>query len=199
MHLHDTMHDQTRGREPSASRACVGVGAPARHDCPCAAHLALSGGSLFADSVYEQDDREADAIWESIEDKMDERRAVRREKRLEQALRDFRKERPKITQQFADLKRYTRTFAPRGFRRSLSSSCGSWGLPSPGARLAFERTAAAVVLCAARLPSSRQTSGTRSRRLAIPQIRRPNGRNGAALLPIRMRCMPRVWHSTSNR
>ncbi len=56
--------------------------------------------------MYEQDDREADAIWESIEDKMDERRAVRREKRLEQALRDFRKERPKITQQFADLKRY---------------------------------------------------------------------------------------------
>ena len=104
------MHDQTRGREPSASRACVGVGAPARHDCPCA--LALSGGSLFADSVYEQDDREADAIWESIEDKMDERRAVRREKRLEQALRDFRKERPKITQQFADLKRYTRASLP---------------------------------------------------------------------------------------
>ena len=115
------MHDQTRGREPSASRACVGVGAPARHDCPCAAHLALSGGSLFADSVYEQDDREADAIWESIEDKMDERRAVRREKRLEQALRDFRKERPKITQQFADLKRYTRASLPVAWR-SLSSS-----------------------------------------------------------------------------
>jgi hypothetical protein len=81
--------------------------------------------------VYEQDDREADAIWESIEDKMDERRAVRREKRLEQALRDFRKERPKITQQFADLKRYA---LPRGGRayslfpfrsvRAASAGCG---------------------------------------------------------------------------
>jgi pre-mRNA-processing factor 6 len=63
------------------------------------------GGALFADAAYEQDDREADSIWESVEDKMDERRAVRREQRINEEMSKFRKERPKITQQFADLKR----------------------------------------------------------------------------------------------
>jgi hypothetical protein len=53
---------------------------------------------------------------------------------------------------------------------------------------------------AARLPSFRQTSGTRFQRLAIPPIRRPNGRNGAASLPPdTMRRMPCVWRPTSHR
>ena len=31
------------------------------------------GGSLFADQPYEQDDKEADAIWDAIDDRMDMR------------------------------------------------------------------------------------------------------------------------------
>ncbi|XP_077989706.1 pre-mRNA-processing factor 6-like [Glandiceps talaboti] len=63
------------------------------------------GGSLFASGPYEKDDEEADAIYEAIDKRMDEKRKERREKRLKEELERYRQERPKIQQQFSDLKR----------------------------------------------------------------------------------------------
>lgn len=60
---------------------------------------------LFATAPYEADDEEADQIYGEIDKKMDERRKKRREERERQELLKFRAERPKIQQQFADLKR----------------------------------------------------------------------------------------------
>lgn len=44
-------------------------------------------------------------VWEKIDEYMDSRRRDRREKRLEEELKKYRTENPKITEQFADLKR----------------------------------------------------------------------------------------------
>lgn len=55
--------------------------------------------------VYEADDEEADRIYESIDEKMDERRRARREKREQEEQERLLKERPTIQSQFADLKR----------------------------------------------------------------------------------------------
>ncbi|XP_070533546.1 pre-mRNA-processing factor 6-like [Ptychodera flava] len=63
------------------------------------------GGSLFASGPYEKDDEEADAIYDAIDKRMDEKRKERREKRLKEELERYRQERPKIQQQFSDLKR----------------------------------------------------------------------------------------------
>ncbi|KAI9097297.1 PRP1 splicing factor, N-terminal-domain-containing protein [Phlyctochytrium arcticum] len=60
---------------------------------------------LFNALPYEADDEEADRIYEEIDAKMDERRRARREAREREELEKYRKERPKIQQQFADLKR----------------------------------------------------------------------------------------------
>ncbi|SRR6266540_4632805 len=60
---------------------------------------------LFASAPYEEDDEEADKIYEAIDQKMDERRKARREAREKEELEKYRAERPKIQQQFADLKR----------------------------------------------------------------------------------------------
>ncbi|TPX31829.1 hypothetical protein SmJEL517_g04892 [Synchytrium microbalum] len=60
---------------------------------------------LFASAPYEMDDEEADRIYEAIDKKMDERRRSRREAREREEQERYRKERPKIQQQFADLKR----------------------------------------------------------------------------------------------
>jgi pre-mRNA-processing factor 6 len=82
---------------------------------------------LFAGTAYEQDDEEADKIYEAVDQAMDSRRKVRRcvqwsvyifvfrhdfypflfyrEAREEEELKKHRAERPKIQQQFADLKR----------------------------------------------------------------------------------------------
>ncbi|KAI8921006.1 PRP1 splicing factor, N-terminal-domain-containing protein [Powellomyces hirtus] len=60
---------------------------------------------LFNAAPYEADDEEADRIYEEVDAKMDERRRVRREAREREELEKYRKERPKIQQQFADLKR----------------------------------------------------------------------------------------------
>lgn len=54
---------------------------------------------------YDKDDEEADAIYEAIDKRMDERRKEYREKRRREELEKFRQERPKIQQQFSDLKR----------------------------------------------------------------------------------------------
>ncbi|KAF9234169.1 PRP1 splicing factor, N-terminal-domain-containing protein [Melanogaster broomeanus] len=60
---------------------------------------------LFAGTTYEQDDEEADKIYDSVDQNMDARRRARREARENAELAQHRSERPKIQQQFADLKR----------------------------------------------------------------------------------------------
>jgi pre-mRNA-processing factor 6 len=66
---------------------------------------------LFNSLPYEADDEEADKIYEAIDKKMDERRKARREKREQEELLKYRAERPKIQQQFADLKRNLATMS----------------------------------------------------------------------------------------
>jgi len=60
---------------------------------------------LFAGGEYEEDDREADAIWAAVDEHMDARRREHRESRLRQELEKYRASNPKITEQFSDLKR----------------------------------------------------------------------------------------------
>jgi pre-mRNA-processing factor 6 len=62
------------------------------------------GGNLFNDTPYDQDDEEADQIYESIDDRMDSRRKRQRELNALEAIKKYRIERPKISDQFADLK-----------------------------------------------------------------------------------------------
>ncbi|GJJ13502.1 hypothetical protein Clacol_007756 [Clathrus columnatus] len=60
---------------------------------------------LFAGTVYEADDEEADKIYEGVDQAMDQRRKARREAREIEEQKAIRAQRPKIQQQFADLKR----------------------------------------------------------------------------------------------
>lgn len=62
-------------------------------------------GSLFSKDPYDKDDEEADAIYDSIDKRMDEKRKEYRDRRLREDLERYRQERPKIQQQFSDLKR----------------------------------------------------------------------------------------------
>lgn len=62
------------------------------------------GGSICARDPYEKDDAEADAIYDAIDKRMDEKRKEHREKRYQEEVEKFRQERPKIQQQFSDLK-----------------------------------------------------------------------------------------------
>lgn len=62
------------------------------------------GGSLCSKDPYDKDDEEADAIYEAIDKRMDEKRKERREEKLKKDIEKFRQERPKIQQQFSDLK-----------------------------------------------------------------------------------------------
>ncbi|XP_037083059.1 pre-mRNA-processing factor 6-like [Pollicipes pollicipes] len=63
------------------------------------------GGSLFNKDPYDKDDEEADAIYDAVDERMDEKRKEYREKKLKEELERYRAERPKIQQQFSDLKR----------------------------------------------------------------------------------------------
>ncbi|KAI1288119.1 Pre-mRNA-processing factor 6 [Halotydeus destructor] len=63
------------------------------------------GGSLFNKDPYDKDDAEADAVYDEVEKRMDEKRKAYREAKLKQEIEKFRQERPKIQQQFSDLKR----------------------------------------------------------------------------------------------
>ncbi|KAL8506585.1 hypothetical protein ACS0TY_017473 [Phlomoides rotata] len=60
---------------------------------------------LFASAEYDNEDKEADAVWEEIDKRMDSRRKDRREARLKQEIEKYRASNPKITEQLADLKR----------------------------------------------------------------------------------------------
>ncbi|XP_073136462.1 protein STABILIZED1 [Henckelia pumila] len=60
---------------------------------------------LFASAEYDDEDKEADAVWEAIDKRMDSRRKDRREARLKEEIEKYRASNPKITEQFAELKR----------------------------------------------------------------------------------------------
>ncbi|PKI36477.1 hypothetical protein CRG98_043133 [Punica granatum] len=45
---------------------------------------------LFASTEYDEDDKEADAVWEAIDKRMDSRRRDRRESRLKQEIKKYR-------------------------------------------------------------------------------------------------------------
>mmetsp|Transcript_23097 Transcript_23097/g.56930 ORF Transcript_23097/g.56930 Transcript_23097/m.56930 type:complete len:966 (-) Transcript_23097:92-2989(-) len=61
--------------------------------------------SLFNDSNYDEDDKEADAIWDGVDETMDMRRKERREAREKEELRKYRSKLPTLHAQFADIKR----------------------------------------------------------------------------------------------
>lgn len=63
-----------------------------------------AGAGLFQNTPYDQDDREADDIYEAVDERMDSRRKRRREVKMLEELKKARQERPKISDQFADLK-----------------------------------------------------------------------------------------------
>jgi pre-mRNA-processing factor 6 len=64
------------------------------------------GERLFATGVYDEDDREADEIYNSVDAAMDKRRKRLREQKLVELQHQKRRiERPRIADQFADLKR----------------------------------------------------------------------------------------------
>ncbi|CAG7999689.1 unnamed protein product [Penicillium salamii] len=60
---------------------------------------------LFAYGQFDQEDDEADRIYQEVDEKMDKRRRARREAREKAEREDFESKNPKIQQQFADLKR----------------------------------------------------------------------------------------------
>lgn len=59
---------------------------------------------LFASSLYDKDDEEADKIWEWVDERMD-RRKKQREAREKAEREEYERNNPKIQQQFTDLKR----------------------------------------------------------------------------------------------
>ncbi|VDP10622.1 unnamed protein product [Soboliphyme baturini] len=63
------------------------------------------GGSLFSKDPYDKDDEEADAVYQLIDERQDEKRREYREMKLKKLIEEYRKERPKIQQEFSDLKR----------------------------------------------------------------------------------------------
>lgn len=63
------------------------------------------GERLFAAGLYEEDDAEADQIYAQIDDQMEGRRKRSREKQLLEHQKKAKFERPRIADQFADLKR----------------------------------------------------------------------------------------------
>lgn len=71
----------------------------------CSPQFTGYGGSLCNKDPYDKDDEEADAIYDSIDDRMDQKRKEYREQRRREELENYRQERPKIQQMFTDLKR----------------------------------------------------------------------------------------------
>ncbi|KDD72365.1 PRP1 splicing factor, partial [Helicosporidium sp. ATCC 50920] len=69
------------------------------------AFLGNDSGVLAGSGAYDEEDREADQIWEQVDQRMEERRKTQREAKEAEALEKFRERNPKISEQFADLKR----------------------------------------------------------------------------------------------
>ncbi len=61
--------------------------------------------SITSSDPYEKDDEEADAMWDFVDKRMDTRRKARREALAKAEAERMRAERPKIQQQFLDLKK----------------------------------------------------------------------------------------------
>lgn len=64
----------------------------------------FGGENLFGGGSYDKDDEEADAVYMAIDQRMDSKRKIRREQRLKDELAKYRKKRPRIQEQFRDLK-----------------------------------------------------------------------------------------------
>jgi pre-mRNA-processing factor 6 len=72
-------------------------------DAPDVAHD--PDAPLFADTPYDDDDREADSVYSAVDDRMRSRRQKHTEARIQSDLQQYRDANPTIPQQFADLKR----------------------------------------------------------------------------------------------
>ena len=89
-----------------ATEDAGGSGAAAANDGTFDRANGNDGGMLAADKGYDdEDDREADAVWAAIDEKMADRRREAREKRLKADIEASRAQNPQISSQFADLKR----------------------------------------------------------------------------------------------
>lgn len=62
------------------------------------------GENLFGGGTYDKDDEEADAVYMAIDQRMDSKRKERREALLKAELEKYRKKRPRIQEQFRDIK-----------------------------------------------------------------------------------------------
>ena len=71
----------------------------------CLEHKVGTGAFARGQGEYNQDDREADKVWDDVDDYMDQRRRESREKLIKAQHEEMRKRNPKITETFADLKR----------------------------------------------------------------------------------------------
>jgi pre-mRNA-processing factor 6 len=60
---------------------------------------------LFSKDPYDKEDEEADEIYHAVDMRQDEKRRTHREKTYKEAVEKLRREKPKIQQQFTDLKR----------------------------------------------------------------------------------------------
>jgi pre-mRNA-processing factor 6 len=60
---------------------------------------------LFANLAYDREDDEADRIYQAVDEKMEKRRRARREAREKAEQEEYDRNNPKISEQFADLKR----------------------------------------------------------------------------------------------
>lgn len=65
--------------------------------------------NLFGNDSYDKEDEEADEVYAAIDMRMDSKRKERREARLKAELAKYRKKRPRIQEQFTDLKRELKT------------------------------------------------------------------------------------------
>ncbi|KAG7618891.1 D-galactoside/L-rhamnose binding SUEL lectin domain [Arabidopsis thaliana x Arabidopsis arenosa] len=66
---------------------------------------------LFANAESDDQDKEADAIWDAIDRRMDSRRKDRREAKLKQEIENYRASNPKVSGQFVDLTRKLHTLS----------------------------------------------------------------------------------------
>ncbi len=61
--------------------------------------------NLFGGGAYDEEDKEADLIFDAIDRRMDSRRKKRREELVKKEMEKYREKRPRIQEQFAELKR----------------------------------------------------------------------------------------------
>mmetsp|Transcript_809 Transcript_809/g.1566 ORF Transcript_809/g.1566 Transcript_809/m.1566 type:complete len:972 (-) Transcript_809:183-3098(-) len=91
---------------PTAGGAAAQPEKPKETDLSESNYDEFSGYSenLFAGADYDKDDEEADAVYLAIDTRMDSKRKTRREELLKQELAKYRTKRPRIQEQFRDLK-----------------------------------------------------------------------------------------------